>query len=347
MLYIDAQYPTRFSPYLKNFKQVKPYAWVFSCPLCGDMSKGRQKARGYIYRPGNANHLNYKCFHCSASMSIGTFMKDLYPDIYKQYVFQRYEETSVKRVSHRNIEDALDIVPKAVPNKEPLKDSSLDALKCCDALKDEHPVAKYLLKRMIPKDRWHLLYYTLKFVQYTNSLVPKKIDTKKVEEHPRLIIPYFNAHGKMFAFQGRAFDAREPKYFTIKLDEEAERIYGLDRVDYSKRIYCTEGPIDSLFLPNAIAVSGSSFDSPTMQALKTNITLLADNEPRSREITKIIKKNITMGYSVCMLPHSVKEKDINDMVKAGYTSKEIHDMIDANTYSGAQALLKFSQWKLV
>lgn len=346
MLFIDSQYPTRLAPWLKNFKQVKPYAWVFSCPLCGDMSKGRQKARGYLYRPGNANHINYKCFHCSASMSMGTFMKDQFPEMYKEYVLQRYSETSVPHVAHRDIRKVMDVVPKAVPNVE-IKDAALDNLKSCAELKDSHPVAKYLNQRMIPRDRWNLLFYSLKFVQYVNSQLPKKFDPKKVEEHPRLVIPYFNAHGKMFAFQGRAFDAREPKYITIKLDEDAERIYGLERLDYSKRIYCTEGPIDSLFLPNAIAVSGSSFDSPTMQALKTNLTIVQDNEPRSREIVKIIKKNIDMGYSVCMLPHSVQEKDINDMVKAGYTTKEIHDMIDANTFKGAEALLKFTQWKLI
>lgn len=347
MLYIDAQYPTRLSPWLRNFKQVRQYAWVFSCPLCGDMSKGKQKARGYIYRPGTANHLNYKCFHCAASMSMGSFMKDQYPDIYKQYVFQRYEETSKAHVAHKNIKEVMDIVPKAVPKTVLVTDAALDGLKPCAGLKDSHPVAKYLSKRMINKDLWHLLYYSTEFVKYVNSQSPGKFDLKKVEEHPRLIIPYFNAHGKMFAFQGRAFDAREPKYITIKLDEDAERIYGLERVDYSKRIYCTEGPIDSLFLPNAIAVSGSSFDSPTMQALKTNLTIVGDNEPRSREIIKIVKKNIDMGYSVCMLPHSVKEKDINDMVKAGFTLNEIHDMIDANTFRGAEALLKFSQWKLL
>lgn len=343
MLYIESQYPTRMAPYLTNFRQVKPYTWQFSCPICGDMSKGKQKSRGYIFRPGTLNQLNYKCFHCGASMSMGSFMKDKFPELYKEFVYQRYEETSKSRIAHKDIKEILDVVPKSYP----MIDSILDNLRKCDGLKDKHPVAKYLLQRHIPKDKWHLFYYTLKFVEYVNSHLPNKFDPKKVEEHPRLVIPYFNVHGKVIAFQGRAFDSREPKYITIKIDENAERIYGLERVDYSKRIYCTEGPIDSIFLPNCIAVSGSSFDSPTMQALKTNLTIVQDNEPRSREIVKILRKNIDMGYSVCMLPHSVKQKDINDMVKDGMTPQEIHAMIDSNTFSGAEALLKWTNWKLV
>jgi 2-hydroxy-3-keto-5-methylthiopentenyl-1-phosphate phosphatase len=108
-----------------------------------------------------------------------------------------------------------------------------------------------------------------------------------------------------------------------------------------------EGPIDSLFLPNTIAVSGSSFDTPTMQALKSVVTIVGDNEPRSREIVKILKKNIDLGYKVCMLPHTVKEKDINELVLSGYDTNEILELIDANTFQGINAQLKFVEWKLV
>src|SRR5690606_21687524 len=117
-------------------------------------------------------------------------------------------------------------------------------------------------------------------------------------EHPRILFPYFNIHGKVFAYSARALhETEEAKYYMIKLDE-TERVYGVDRLDFSKRVYAVEGQIDSLFLPNCVAVSGSSFDTATLQQLKTNLTIIPDNEPRSREITKIIKKTIDLGYSV-------------------------------------------------
>lgn len=340
MLYQESTFVTRISPYVLNFKQKKPYLWGLSCPICGDISKGRQKIRGYIYRPGTSDHLNYKCHHCSASMSFGTFLKTKFPELYKEFVYSRYELTSKAHVPHKNFTEMV------ATESFPLTDAALDRLKPCANLKDTHPVAKYLNKRMIPKDKWSGIYYTLEFMKYTNSVVPGKF--KKIEDdHPRLVLPYFAEHGKMFAFVARSFGKEEPKYYTIKIDEDKERIYGLDKVDYSKKIYAVEGPIDSLLIPNAIAVSGSSFDTPTMQALKSVVTIVGDNEPRSREIVKIIKKNIDLGYKVCMLPHTVKEKDINELILSGMTSDEIVELIDANTYQGVKAKLKFVEWKLV
>lgn len=340
MLYQESTFVTRISPYVLNFKQKKPYLWGLSCPICGDISKGRQKIRGYIYRPGTSDHLNYKCHHCGASMSFGTFLKTKFPELYKEFVYSRYELTSKAHVPHKNF-------PELVKTESfPLTDSSLDRLKPCVGLPDTHPIAKYLNKRMIPKDKWNSIYYTLEFMKYTNSVLPGKF--KKVEDdHPRLVLPYFTEHGKMFAFVARAFGKEEPKYYTIKIDEDKERVYGLDKVDFSKKIYAVEGPIDSLFIPNAIAVSGSSFDTPTMQALKSVVTIVGDNEPRSREIVKILKKNIDLGYKVCMLPHTVKEKDINELILSGMTSNDIVELIDANTYQGVKAKLKFVEWKLV
>lgn len=339
MLYQESTFVTRISPYVLNFKQKKPYLWGLSCPICGDVSKGKQKARGYLYRPGSSDHLNYKCHHCGASMSFGSLLKTKFPELYKEFVYSRYELTSKAHVPHKDF-------PSMVKSSD-LSDSSMDGLKPCENLESSHPVAKYLIKRMIPPAQWKHIYYTLNFMEYTNSLLPEKFrDTTK--DHPRLILPYLTEHGKMFAYVARAFGNEEPKYFTIKLDDEKERIYGIDRLKHpTTTVYAVEGPIDSLFLPNAIAVSGSSFDTPTMQALKSVVTIVGDNEPRSREIVKILKKNIDLGYKVCMLPHRVKEKDINEMIMAGMTSDEIVELIDANTFQGINAQLKFVEWKLV
>lgn len=348
MLHIELPFVSRVGIYLENFAQKNQYLWNCSCPICGDMSKGRKKKRFYIYRPGTSPHLNAKCHHCGYSASFGTFLKEKFPEFYKEFVLERYQSSPKKHIAHKDIEDVIDR-PKSFPmtevKDEHLVDSTLDGLKCCVDLPDDHPVAKYIEKRMIPRDKWNLIYYTMKFKDYVNTLIPGKISAN-VEEHPRLVFPFFNQHGKVFAFTARAFDKREPKYYTIKLDD-SEKIYGLDRIDPSKTIYALEGPVDSLFIPNAIAVAGSSFDCETTRALKSMLVLVPDNEPRSPEIVKIIKKNINLGFKVCMWPHHVVGKDINEMIKNGYTQKDVLQLIDENTFQGAVALLKFSQWKLV
>ena len=346
MLHTELPFVTRAGYRLENFAQKNQYLWQASCPICGDTSStsGRKKKRFYIYRPGNANHINCKCHKCGYSASFGSFLKLQFPDLFKEFVLEQYHGTSKAHVPHKNLSEIFDLQPSK--KYVELMDKNVADLKPCDALKDSHPVAKFLLKREIPRDKWKLLYYTTQFKKYVNSVDPGKFKDLN-DEHPRLVIPYFDDHGKMYAFQGRAFGNEQPRYYTIKLDDR-ERIYGLDRLNTNMRkVYAVEGPLDSLFIPNCIAVSGSNFDCETIRALKSVITLIPDNEPRSPEIVKLIKKHIDLGYKVCMLPHSIQTKDINEHILAGLTAPELIDIIDKHTYQGPQALLHFSSWKLV
>ena len=336
MLYSELPFVTRAGISLLNFKHKNQYLWNCSCPICGDMnSEGtKRKARFYIYRPANANQLNCKCHKCGYSASFRSFLKLNFPDLYKEMVVSNYKK------------DEYVYTPNVEKVKEPelLVDSVLDSLKQCSKLNDSHTVAKFLLKRSIPRNKWHLLYYTVKFKEYCNSLIPGKFENTN-DDHPRLIIPYFDSFGRVHTLQGRSFGNEEPKYITIKL-KDTDRIYGLERLDPSKTIYAVEGPIDSLFLPNCIAVSGSNFDCDTIRSIKSVVTLVPDNEPRSRDITKLIKKHITLGYKVCMLPHSIKTKDINEHVQSGISPEQLVDIINQYTFQGAAALAHFSQWTL-
>ena len=75
-------------------------------------------------------------------------------------------------------------------------------------------------------------------------------------DYPRLVIPFFDKSGKMFAYQGRAFGNETPRYITLKLVSEKEKIYGLERIDFDSHVFVVEGPIDSLFIDNCLAVAG-------------------------------------------------------------------------------------------
>jgi hypothetical protein len=70
-----------------------------------------------------------------------------------------------------------------------------------------------------------------------------------------------------------------------------------------------------------------------------------DNEPRNPEIIKRMKKVIEQGASICIWQDSIVEKDINDMIVAGYTQGEIKDIISNNTYSNLGAMNKLNEWK--
>ena len=338
MLYIDNKFASILGSRLRNFKQKNDYLWNYSCPVCGDSSKNKFKARGYIYRKGS--DLFVRCHNCNYGSNLGSLIKYVDAKLYDEYVLERYKGGASKHNAHK---DVAAILPEETPEVF-LEDAILEGLSRLDTLDITHPAVKYLIKRKIPKQYWNLLYFAPKFKKFTNSVTPKFQEPLE-GDHPRMIIPFFNPAGKCFAYQGRAYGDEQPKYYTIKVDETQEKIYGLDRVDYSKRIYVVEGPIDSLFLPNSIAVSGASFDTPTIRQLLTNATIVMDNEPRNKDIARQLEKYIDLGYNVVMYPDSVQEKDINDMVLSGRSPDEILELINTNTFTGMEAKLKYANWR--
>ena len=127
------------------------------------------------------------------------------------------------------------------------------------------------------------------------------------------------------------------------LDEEAPKVFGLDTLNINKTVYVVEGPIDSMFLYNAIAMAGADINLSYLNKGKT--VFVFDNEKRNSEIIKRIEKTIESGYSVCIWPDYMPFKDINDMIMAGFSTSDIQSLIDKNTHSGMAALLALNVWK--
>ena len=339
MLYIDIKYVSLLSYKLRNFKQKAQNYFQFSCPICGDSKKDPRKARGYLMLYKTT--MMFKCHNCGLACNFGNLLKRVDSNLYSEYVLERYKENTPNLNDHAKI--TFDEIFKEEP--KPLIDGILDSIESADRLPVTHPALAYLVKRKIPRDKWNLFYFASKFKTFTNIALGKKKFTSMTDDVPRLVIPFFNDHGKCFMFQGRAFGAEEPKYFSIKIDDDADKVYGLERVDYSKRVYVTEGPIDSLFIPNGLAVAGSTLDIELFRAIKSNVTLIPDNEPRNKEIMKQVKGYIDKNYSVCLWPDNITEKDINEMVLAGNSPEAVLETINKNTYTGLAAQLRYNEWR--
>jgi hypothetical protein len=103
--------------------------------------------------------------------------------------------------------------------------------------------------------------------------------------------------------------------------------------------------LDSLFLDNAIAVTGTSFNKLEQLNLnKDKLVVIIDNQPRNKEVVKLYNSMIDKGYSVVIWPQTLQEKDINDMVLSG---KDVKKIVKQNTFSGLEAKTKFISWKRV
>ena len=327
--YIDVKYVNIISPFLQQFKKKGDFLWNFRCPYCGDSQKSRTKARGFVYR--KKNDLFYKCHNCGVGTTLGKLIEHLDSKSYKDYIMERYK-SGVKTV---NKEPEFKFDEPVFRSKDVC--STLNSL---EELQDDHPARKIIDRRNLPISSYKDLFLCPEFYKFTNKLIPNKFPSLD-GDHPRLLIPFRNEEGEIFAYQGRAFGDEKPKYLTIKL-QERDKIFGLDKIDKREEVLVVEGPLDSLFLDNCIAVAGA--DVPNLDC---DFTVVFDNEPRNKELLKQVEKAINRGHKICLWPEGMEYKDINDMILGGYTKEEIQDLIKHNTYQGTTATLWFTKWRKI
>jgi len=320
---VDAKYIGLVSSRLQKFKRVKSDLYNFRCPICGDSQRNKNKARGYIYSV--KNNTNFKCHNCGASLSFNNFLKELDTSLHKQYTLEKFKEGHTGR-NFVVEEPKFEFVKPSFKKKLDLPKAS------------EVPVAReYLEKRKLDPEKF---YYADKFKEWTNT---QKVTFDTIgRDESRIIIPMYDTDKNLIGFQGRSLIPNPVKYITVMISDDAPKIYGMDQIDPSQSIYIVEGPFDSTFLQNAVAMCGSDVDIRSFNW--SDYIYVFDNEPRNREIVNRISKTINRGDKVIIWPTTIQHKDINDMVLAGLN---VMDVLKSNTYSGLEAKIKFNNWKKV
>tara|TARA_B100001094_G_scaffold122028_1_gene117787 strand:+ start:6656 stop:7636 length:981 start_codon:yes stop_codon:yes gene_type:complete len=326
MDFIDERFISLLSSRLQKFKKIKLKLYNFRCPYCGDSKKNKNKARGFLYAV--KNNSNYKCHNCGTSVSFSNFLKDLDPNLYKEYRLEKFKE------GHSGGKNFVVEEPK-FEFKKPVFKTKLKLPKA-----SKSPEAHgYLLARKLDPDKF---YYAEKFKEFYNTLKPNTFEDTK-NDHGRIIIPFYNEENQLIGLQGRAiYPNIKPKYLTLMLSENQPKIYGLDKINKQDSVYVTEGPFDSTFLLNAIAMCGADADVSRWGI--SDPVWIFDNEPRNTEIVNRIQRTIDNGGRLVIWPESIEDKDINDMVMSGL---DVQSVIKSNTYSGLEAKLKFNSWKKI
>lgn len=343
LLWLDQKYASLAGAGLEQFKIVKnkPFIAKFRCPICGDSQTNKFKTRGHFYE--HSGRINYKCFNCSYSTSLSKFIKTTNPVLYSEYRLE-----SLKEQGQPEEEQFVPAIEKfssrRIDHFDPFKE-----LKKISQLKPEHPAKKYILERKIPSNTHFRIYYSPTYYHWVNTVLPDKFNDKALAlDEPRIVFPFADSKGYIFGFTGRAVNKQSTlRYSTIILDESKEKVFGLDTIDKTKKVYVVEGPIDSLFLTNCIAMAGSDINL-NLIADRDKLVIIYDNEPRNKEIVKKISKSIDNGYSVCIWPDWIEQKDINDMVlKQDLDGASIQSIIDQNTFNGLAAKMRLQQWSRV
>jgi len=320
---VDSKYIGLVSSRLQKFKRVKADLYNFRCPICGDSQKHKNKARGYFYQV--KTNTNFKCHNCGASLSLNNFLKQIDTTLHKQYCLEKFKE------GHTGKNFVVD-EPK-FDFKKPTFKKQLDI-----PMASEVPIAReYLEKRKLDPTKF---YFTSKFKKWANTQKQTFDNIKKDES--RIIIPMYDTESNLIGFQGRALGPNFVKYITIMLNDNAPKIYGLEKINEREPIFIVEGPFDSTFVENSIAMCGSDVDIRAYNW--SNYIWVFDNEPRNGEIVNRISKTIDRGEKVIIWPTEIIEKDINDMVLSGHN---IMSILKSNIYSNLKAKIKFNYWKKI
>jgi len=320
---VDSNYIGLVSSRLSKFKRVKANLYNFRCPICGDSKKYKNKARGYFY--GIKENVNFRCHNCGASMTFSNFLKEIDTVLHKQYIMEKFKEGFAGVKGGSAIEKPVELkfeTPKFKTSINLPLASTVDVSRI------------YLEKRKLDPTKF---YYAEKFVEYVNS----HKQSLNMKEHSRIIIPLYYQKN-LVGVQGRTLNSNYVKYITTIFYNEAPKIYGLDNIRRDAPVFITEGPFDSTFLLNSIAMCGADCDVRKWGV--SNPVWVYDNEPRSKEITSRISSAIAKGDSVVIWPTGIKEKDINDMILAGH---DVQSIVESNTYSGLEANLQFTTWKRI
>jgi transcription elongation factor Elf1 len=344
-IYIDNKYVRLVSSRLRNFKQKSDNLWNFSCPFCGDSQKNKLKARGYVFAKGN--DLLYRCHNCGVGTNVANLLKQVDPSLHGEYTFEKYKSGESNTIFHKSNTSPTFNIPSPRFGKVE-KQKVFDHAEWVSELQSGHFCLTYAENRCIPEEHYDKLLFTAKYRQFIDALVPNH--GKTLADDARLVIPYYDVNGELVAVSGRALETSDVKlrYVTVRTnDSEDKLIFGMDRVNLHQTVYLVEGPLDSLFITNCVASGDANLSITAKNISARNKVLIFDNEPRNKEVCKLIEKAIKLGEDVVIWPDTIEGKDINEMILNGISPDEIKGIIDSNTFRNLEAIAKFTFWKRV
>lgn len=332
MSYVDEQFAELA---LQRQPRYKKYNGRFKlncrCKICGDSASDEFKARFWAREYEDTVML--KCYNCDYSNSIAGYIKEEEPDLYRDYLMEKRKGNFL-------------ITPKEQPKEEKKIIEFIPYSVRIDTVDRDTKLMQYVRKRKIPEEAYDKIYFTSEWQKLVNHIKEGTFSYPKDEL--RMVIPIFNKEGGIEALQGRALAKDSSvKYMTIKAYEGASKVYGVDRAVPDKPVVITEGPLDSLFLDNAIAITGGSLDLNQVPFSDNRIWAL-DNEPRHKDTINRMKKLINSGERVVFwdtLEYS--GKDINDFIMNGASKEYLMNYIMNNNFSGLQAQLRLNKFSKV
>ncbi len=352
MTWLQRKYISLIAPFLDGFVRKSDKLWNMRCMYCGD-SKNKSKKRGYLYEKKGMIH--YKCHNCGVGRSFDTFLRDQGSahGIYRAYVLEKLgKDTEIEPVKSdaEVLKEIRSTTSPTARSVERLFDSMMDKV---SDLPDDHPAKVYALSRHIPEDRLSRLYWVenIKDMGQLSEKAREKLEPLPGSER-RIVIPAFDQFGKLIGVTSRDITGDSKlRYIATKIsDDEEPMIFGENLIDRSKTVFVVEGPLDSLFIDNCVAVGGSDFMKIVDRFPKAGTVYIFDNQPMNPDVVKNYNTFVSSGNRIFIWPESIhwtECKDINDLAMKRPNMRFPENMtafIEENTWEGLTAQMRLAKW---
>lgn len=160
----------------------------------------------------------------------------------------------------------------------------------------------------------------------------------------RLVIPFYGDNKKVICYQTRALTSNQfPKYLTKFGEKE---IFGLNNIDSTiPYVFVFEGPIDSMFVKNGVAMASLSPTEKQLQQLNNLIGFeqiyVFDNDKNNEQTARKIEKYIKDGKKIFMWPKEFSRfKDFNEICCSLELDEIQWKFVMKNAAAGPEALIK-------
>jgi len=316
-------------PVHKQYKNV----YYGCCPTCREGSSWGKKKR-LTYSP-KCNVIS--CFNCGLRQSPIKWISDLTGMRFSEVIDEAKDYDMIPR---QNVNNLL----KASKNDVTLPSLPHDSINLFDSTQ----VLFYNSNKVVQSAQTYLDQRLLSSA--VNRPKSYWISLTDFVHKNRIIIPYYDVNNKVIHYQSRDITGDPDAIRYISKEGGVRSIFGINQIrDNLPNIFVCEGPFNSTFIKNGVAVGGiqensdtlfSSYQKEQLKSFKLfDIIWCLDSQWIDNASLLKSTRLVNLGQKVFIWPKNagIKFKDFNDLAK-GLKIKEIpQSYLLSNTYEGLKA----------
>jgi len=308
-------------------------AYNAECCICNEGKSSGRKRRLFYF----TQKRYFYCFNCSQSWTEAQWLQKV----------TNYNFIDILRdCSQFTVEFKPEVTKKSIVSEETKEIHPLP-IGCID-LENEEQINFYSSQKKVYSKLQHAIEYcnSRRLFTAVNRSRHLYVSFEDKKHTNRLVIPFYDKDNQLVCYQSRSLlSSQFPKYLT----KEGEKcLFGEDKIDPTiPYIFIFEGPIDAMFVRNAVAMAGTDASTKQQQLLNNSIgyekIFVYDNDKGNTSLTKKIKNKLKNKQKVFVWPEKFNRfKDINEVCCHLKLDEFSWKFIVENSFSETEGLVKYT-----